>query len=54
MLLTVEEVGVVGALPQLHQDVLQAHLLHLAGAVDDVDILQSCIRGPQATTVTLR
>ncbi len=34
----VEEVRVVGALAQLHEDVLQAHLLQLAGAVDDVDV----------------
>lgn len=29
----VEQVRVVAALAQLHQDVLQPHLLHLAGAV---------------------
>ena len=36
---SIKEVRVVGALAQLHQDVLKTHLLHLSGSVDDVDIL---------------
>ena len=43
---SVKEVGVVGALPQLHEDVLQPHLLHLASAVDDVDVLHEDLGVP--------
>ena len=36
----------VGALPQLHEDVLEPHLLHLASAVDDVDVLHEDLGVP--------
>ena len=35
----IKEVGVVAALPQLHQDVQEAEFLHLASAVDNVNVL---------------
>ena len=35
---SVEEVRVVAALAQLHENVLQTHLLQLAGSVDNVDV----------------
>ena len=36
---TVEEIGVVGTLAQLHEDVLQAHFLDLSSPIHDVDVL---------------
>lgn len=36
----------VGALPELHEDVLEPHLLHFAGAVDDVDVFHEDLGVP--------
>uniref|UniRef100_A0AAG5DLD8 Uncharacterized protein n=1 Tax=Anopheles atroparvus TaxID=41427 RepID=A0AAG5DLD8_ANOAO len=44
----VEQVRVVGALAQLHEDVLQAHLLHLARPVHHVDVLHQDLGVPVA------
>ena len=44
----VKEVGMVGALAQLHQDILQAHLLHLARPVHNVDVLHEDLGVPLA------
>ena len=35
---TIKEVRMVGALSQLHQDVLQSHLLNFASSVDNIDV----------------
>ena len=35
----IKEVGVIAALPQLHQDVQEAEFLHFASAVDNVNVL---------------
>lgn len=35
---SIKEVGVVAAFSQLHQNVLQTHLLQLAGAVYNIDV----------------
>ncbi len=45
---TVEEVGVVGALAQLHEDVLQTHFFNFSSSVYDVDVLHQDL-GVQVT-----
>ena len=45
---SVEQVRVVDALSQLHEDVLQPHLLHLARPVHDVDVLHQDLGVPLA------
>ena len=35
----IEEVGVIATLAQLHQDVEETEFLHLAGPVDNVNVL---------------
>lgn len=43
----IEQVRVVAALTQLHQNVLQAHLLHFAGTVDYVYVLHQHLGIPE-------
>ena len=42
----VEQVRVVAVLPQLHEQVQQAHAVRLPGRVDDVDVLHQDLRVP--------
>lgn len=49
---TVEQVRVVAALPQLHEDVEQAHLVHLTRRVQDVDILHQNLCVPDVYDCT--
>lgn len=35
---TIEQVGVIAAFAQLHQNVLESHLLQLSGAVNNINI----------------
>ena len=44
----VEQVRVVAALAQLHEDVVQAHLVATSGAVHHVDVLHQDLRVPGA------
>jgi hypothetical protein len=44
---TVKEIRVVAALAQLHEDVLQAHFLHFAGTVDDINVLHENFSVPE-------
>lgn len=43
----IKQVGMVAALPQLHEDVQQAHLVHFSSRVQDVDVLHEnlCVPG---------
>lgn len=40
----IEQVRVVTTLSELHQNVLQSHLLQLAGSIDNVDISHQDLR----------
>lgn len=42
----IEQVRVVAAFPQLHENVQQAHLVHLSGRVQDVNVLHQNLRVP--------
>lgn len=42
----VKQVRVVAAFPQLHENVQQAHLVHLSGRVQDVNVLHQNLRVP--------
>lgn len=45
----VKKVRVVAALPQLHEDVQQTHLVHLARRVQDVDVLHQNLCVPDGS-----
>lgn len=45
----VKQVRVVAALPQLHEDVQQTHLVHLASRVKDVDVLHQNLCVPDGS-----
>ena len=45
---SIKQVRVVGALSQLHEDVLQPHLLHFSCAIHDVDVLHQNLGVPIA------
>ena len=47
---TIEQVRVVAALTQLHQNVLQAHLLNFAGTVHHVNVLHQHLGIPEIYT----